>query len=118
MKKMPHVVFDKKIDLKKLSEEFTKVFQKEPNIIKIENIFVDKDNRTALLPTVVIENDNQNFFIEISTTDSKSTIRLHPRTDPEKTPGVKTAMGLVANQIQSIFDVSITKTNIQDFIPK
>ena len=115
---MPHIVFDKKIDLKKLSEEFTKIFQKDSKIIKIENIFVDKDNQTALLPTVVIEKKCQNFFIEISTTDNKSTIRLLPKTDPEKTPGVKTGIGLLAKLIQSIFDVQITKTNIRDFIPK
>ncbi len=115
---MPHIVFDKKIDLKKLSDSFSKIVQNDGIIIKVENIFVDKDNRTALLPAVVIENKNQNFFIEISTSENKSTIRLFPKTDPEKTPGVKKAMGLLAKQIQSIFDVQITKTNIQNFIPQ
>ena len=114
---MPHVVFDQRIDLRKLSEEFVKIFKNEGKIIKIENIFVDKQGRTALLPTVVIDEMNQNFFIEISTSENKSTIRLHPRTDPEKTSGVKTAMGLLAKQIQKLFEVKITKTNIQDFIP-
>ena len=114
---MPHVVFDQKIDLEKLSEKFTNIFKNDDKIIKIENIFVDKEARTALLPAVVIEGKNQNFFIEISTSENKSTIRLHPKTDPEKTPGVKTAMGLLAKQIQNLFEVKITKTNIQDFIP-
>lgn len=114
---MPHVVFDQRIDLRKLSEKFIKIFKNEGKIIKIENIFVDKEARSALLPTVVIDEMNQNFFIEISTSENKSTIRLHQRTDPEKTPGVKTAMGLLAKQIQNLFGAKITKTNIQDFIP-
>ena len=114
---MPHVVFDQKIDLKRLSEKFVNIFKNDDKIIKIENIFVDKEARTALLPAVVIDSKNQNFFIEISTSENKSTIRLHPKTDPEKTPGVKIAMGLLANQIQNLFEVKITKTNIQDFIP-
>ena len=114
---MPHVVFDQKIDLKRLSEKFVNIFKNDDKIIKIENIFVDKEARTALLPAVVIDSKNQNFFIEISTSENKSTIRLHPKTDPEKTPGVKTAMGLLAKQIQNLFEAKITKTNIQDFIP-
>jgi len=74
--------------------------------------------RHVLPHAEMIRNKNQNFFIEISTSENKSTIRLFPKTDPEKTPGVKQAMGLLAKMIQSIFDVQIIKTNIQDFIPQ
>jgi hypothetical protein len=114
---MPHVVLDKKIDLQKLSNEFGEIISQQPCLIKILNIFVDKHNRSALIPTTVIEENNQNFFIEINTRDRKTTIRLFPGTDPEKTDGVRTAMGLVVRKILEIYsDANVTKTNIQKFL--
>jgi hypothetical protein len=114
---MPHVVFDISIDLVKLQEEFQKIFLKNSSIIKIEDIFVDKNSTSALLPTIVVEEKNQNFFIQILTNSKKTTIRLFPLTDPEKTSGVKTSLGLVAKMIQTIFvNPKISKTNISEFI--
>ena len=115
---MPHVVLDQKIDLQLLSKQFEQIFQKEPVLIKIHNIFVDAKNRCSLLPTVVIDKTTQQFFIEVSTNEKKTTIRLYPETDPEKTDGVKTALGLITRKIQQIFPNSqVTKTNIEKFIP-
>ena len=114
---MPHAVLDKKIDLQKLSSEFGDIISQQPCLIKMQNIFVDKHNRSALVQTTVIEEKNQNFFIEINTREGKTTIRLFPGTDPEKTDGVRTAMGLVVGKIQEIYsDAKVTKTNIQDFL--
>lgn len=114
---MPHVVLDSFVDLTKVSYNFEKIVSKEPCLIKIENFFVDKYKRIALLPTVVVEEKPQNFLIEILTGTNKTTIRLFPGTDPTKTPGVKTSLGLVTKSLQKIFpDAKITKTNIEDFL--
>ena len=114
---MPHVVLDKKINLKKFCNEFQNLSINKP-IIKITNIFLDKLERTALLPTTVIEsNTNQHFLIEINVKDNKTTIRLYPGTDPEKTKGVKMFLGLLANKLLRLFPyANIAKTNIQNFI--
>ena len=114
---MPHIVLDQKIDLCKFYDVFEEIFLKTP-IIKIQNIFMDKLERTALFPTVVVESKNsQQFLIEINVKDGRTTIRLYPNTDPEKTSGVKTSMGLLVNSILHVFpDVKIMKTNIQEFI--
>lgn len=114
---MPHIVFDQRIDLHDFSKKFKPIFQKEPNLIKITTIFVDVDNLMALLPSVVISNINQQFLIEISTSTSKTTIRLYPGTDPEKTDGVKTSMALLAKQIKEFYPkFNITKTNLEDYL--
>ena len=116
MLNMPHVVLDKKIDLKEFSNSFKEIFRKDP-IIRIQNIFIDKDQRTALLPTTVVESQNQHFLIEINVKDEKTTIRLFPGTDPEKTSGVKTSLGLISINLMKFFpDVKVIKTNIQDFV--
>ncbi|MBM3910785.1 MAG: hypothetical protein FJ356_03960 [Thaumarchaeota archaeon] len=114
---MPHVVFDRKLDLVKFQNHFHAIFQKEPVLIKIQNIFLDKFQRTMLLETNVIDKKNQHFLIEINSKEDKTTLRLYPNTDPEKTNGVKYAMGNVAKQLSEIFpDAKITQTNIQEFI--
>ena len=111
---MPHVVFNKMIDLPMFSEKFKKIFQKEPMLIKVDNIFTDKHKRLALLPTVVIDSQNQNFLIEINVKEEKTTVRLYPRTDPEKTEGVLVALSMVGKLILDIFpDLHVTKTNIE-----
>ena len=91
---MPHVVFDKMIDLSMFSEKFREIFQKEPMLIKVENIFTDRHKRLALLPAVVIDSQNQNFLIEINVKEEKTTVRLYPKTDPEKTEGVLAALSI------------------------
>ncbi len=115
--RMPHIVFGERIDLDDFSKKFTEVFQKESFLIKITNIFVDKEKLTALLPTVVISDIHQQFLIEISTRKSKTTIRLYPNTDPEKTDGVKTSMALLAKQIMGHYpEFEVTKTNLSDYL--
>lgn len=115
---MPHVVFDKRLNLENFSEQFQVVVLKEPFLIKLMDVFLDREKRTALIPTVAIDKIHQQFLIEISTRKDKTTVRLYPGTDPEKTDGVKAALGLVAKTIQeSNPDYVITKTNIKEFLP-
>jgi hypothetical protein len=81
---VPHIVFDQKVDLFDFSEKFKPIFFKKDFLVKIPTIFVDKDNLKAILPTFVISKLHQKYFIEISTTQVKTTIRLLPMTDPKK----------------------------------
>ena len=110
---MPHVVFDKEIDLESFSQEFKEIILKKPFLIKLLDVYTDKEKRTSLIPTVVIDKLHQQFFIEISTRKDKTTIRLFPGTDPEKTEGVKMSLGLTAKIILEMNpSLEITRTNI------
>lgn len=114
---MPHVVFDKIIDLEIFSKEFQEVIVREPSLIKLLDVFLDRKKRTALIPAVVIDSMHQQFFIEISTRKDKTTVRLFPGTDPEKTDGVKTSLGLAAKVIHEMNpNHAITRTNIKEFL--
>ena len=116
---MPHVVFDKEIDLESFSVEFKDTMIKEPFLIKLLDVYTNKEKRVALVPAVVIDKLHQQFLIEISTRKDKTTIRLFPGTDPEKTDGVKMSLGLTAKIIQEINpNHKITKTNIDAFLFK
>ena len=114
---MPHIVFDKKINLESFSQEFEEIILKKSFLIKLLDVFIDRKKRTALVPAVVIDKLHQQFLIEISTRKDKTTIRLFPGTDPEKTDGVKISLGLAAKIVQEINpDFKITRTNIGEFL--
>ena len=114
---MPHVVFDKEIDLDCFSKEFNELIETKPFLIKLLDVFLDRKKRIALIPAVVIDKLHQQFLIEITTRKDKTTIRLFPGTDPEKTDGVKMSLGLTAKMISEMNpDHKITKTNIEDFL--
>ena len=113
---MPHIVIDKKINLFEYANFFTPLFQKSP-LVKISTIYVEKNGLTALLPAVVIDEKHQEFFIQISTTSEKTTIRLLPITDPIKTDAVKSSLAKIYLQIKEWDDsVSITKTNLSEYL--
>ncbi|MBM2820128.1 MAG: hypothetical protein HW410_1811 [Nitrosarchaeum sp.] len=117
MNTLPHVVFSRRIDLFDLSGNFTSLFQKNPVLIKIPTIFVQNNSLSALLPTIVIDNMHREFLIEISTTKLKTTIRLYPMTDPDKTDGVKSSLALLTKYLLVVYpDLKITKSNIFDYI--
>lgn len=114
---MPHIVLGTKVDLDKLQSEFQPIFVKNESMIKITDMYTNHKKWTALFPTMVIDEKHQEYFIELSTRESKTTIRLYPLTDPEKTDSVKRSLVLVFEFIKNIFpDVSITKTNLQGYI--
>ncbi|MGV7226221.1 MAG: hypothetical protein ACQ9CV_04795 [Nitrosopumilus sp.] len=113
---MPHIALDKKIDLFEFAKFFSPVFQKSP-IIKISTIYVEKNGLNALLPAVVIDEKHQEYFIQILTTENKTTIRLLPITDPEKTDSVKSSLAQVYFLIKQ-FDsqANISKSNLWDYV--
>ena len=117
---MPHVVFDKKIDLVEFSKKFQPVIKRDCGIIKLSNVFVDKNNDKALITSLTIDDDlHQEFIIEIDAKENSSTLRLFPMTDPQKTTSVKTALGLIANFVLYVSpNTRIVKTNISEFIEK
>ena len=90
---------------------------KEPYIIKINDFFLSQNKNSALVPMIVIDEKNQQFLVDVFSKDTKTTIRLYPGTDPEKTNGVKIAMGYLAKMMRQTFpNCVISKTNIAEFI--
>ena len=113
---MPHIVVDKQVNLFEFSKSFESYFKKSP-LIRISSIYVENNGLTALLPVVVIDELHQEFFIQISASPKKTTIRLLPLTDPAKTDSVKRSLSLVYLQMKK-FDssIAVTKSNLWDYI--
>ena len=61
-------------------------------MIKIQDMYIDTRGTNALLNTIVIDDSHHEFFIQLMTNKNKTTIRLYPLTDPEKTDAVKQSL--------------------------
>jgi hypothetical protein len=116
---MPHIVLEKANSVKECYDAMeSMVHQIDKGILKITDKYLDYRENSALLESIAVEEGKaQNFFIQLSNKGDAVTVRLLPLTDPEKTKGVKTLMGLVAKKIKdSNPEITYGKTNLQDFL--
>jgi len=115
---MPHIVLNKSLNLFDFSILFKPIFQKCP-LIKIQDMYIDTRGSNALLSTVVIDDSHHEFFIQILTSKNKTTIRLYPLTDPEKTDAIKQSLANLCLEIQKFYpDMKVIKSNLWDYIAK
>jgi hypothetical protein len=113
---MPHIVLNKQVDLLEFSKSFSPYFQKSP-LIRLSNIYVENNGLSALLHVVVIDDLHQEFFIQVFTRENKTTIRLLPLTDPEKTDSVRKSLSLVYFQLLKFdSELTVTKSNLWDYL--
>jgi hypothetical protein len=116
---MPHIVLEKAKSVQECYDAIEPMNQQiEKGILKITDKYIDYRGNSALIESIVVENGKpQNFFIQLSSKGEAVTVRLLPLTDPEKTNGVKTLMGLIAKKIKDAKpEVTYGKNNLQDFI--
>jgi hypothetical protein len=115
---MPHIVLNKSLNLFDFSIIFKPIFQKSP-LIKIQDMYIDTRGTNALLSTVVIDDSHHEFFIQLMTNKDRTTIRLLPLTDPEKTDLVKQSLANLCLEIQKHYpDMEIIKSNLWDYFTK
>ena len=82
-------------------------------------MYIDTRGTNALLNTIVIDDSHHEFFIQLMTNKNKTTIRLYPLTDPEKTDAVKQSLVNVYLEIQKHYpDMKVIKSNLWDYITK
>jgi hypothetical protein len=121
---VPHIVLSGSISLSNVFEHMYKMLfkdQKSNIIVRIEDYFINQRGDILLAKAVSVDQKPQSFYIMVMNREDKTTIRLDPTTDPEKTYGVKTALALMAKRIQEIeksHNLYVSKTNIQEFIDK
>ena len=116
---MPHIVLENGKSVQNSYDAIEPLVQKiEKGILKITDKYINSAQTSALLESVVVENGkSQNFYIQLSSKGEHVTVRLLPLTDPEKTKGVKTLMGIVAKKIKDANSaINYGKTNLQEFI--
>lgn len=115
---IPHVIFDNGINLEEFSSRFQNISQDRPFPIKIDDIFLDKKKKRALIP-VTSDSDNKEFIIEIVSMQERSTLCIFSDENIKKSDFAKSAMGLITKSILGTFaNIRIFSTDIENYIPK
>ena len=115
---VPHIVLDSAVNLEAMSAGFRPILQKGESLIRINDMFVHNQKHAALFSAVAMDRLHQEYFIEVTTRESKTTIRLLPLTDPQKTDAVKRSLVLVFEFIKEHHPSHrITRTNLRGLVP-
>ena len=82
---MPHIIIEgRRINFESIYINFDKMVERKDNyIIKFEDVFLNQSKDLILIKTTVIENNiNQKYYIQLMKKENQITIRLDPITDP------------------------------------
>jgi len=115
---VPHVVLRGKVTVDSYARIFEPFVVREGgSIVKVSRLYRELSGRTALLETLVVDRGHtQKFLILLAASDEGLTVRLEPMTDPEKTPGVRRALAIVAHRMHAAFGCPYGNTNIEEYL--
>ena len=115
---MPHVVLQGPISVMDCVGRFEPFVVREGDlIVKMDRCYKEVHDRAVLIETVVVDRGHtQKFFIQISGRKGGLTVRLEPLTDPEKGPGVRRAIALMAHRIRQATGCEYGSTNIKEYL--
>jgi hypothetical protein len=115
---VPHVILEGPADIADLQRRHAPFTVREDGrVVKVDRFYAEAGGTSALLETIVVDRGHaQKFFIQLAGRDGGLTVRLEPMTDPEKTPGVKRALAIVAQRIRAACGCRYGSTNIGEFL--
>ena len=115
---MPHVVLQGSISLEQCQSRIAPfLFRDGGFIVRGERVFRDPEGMTLLIETLVVDRGHtQKFFIQIVRRREDAIVRLEPLTDPEKTPGVRRALAVVAHRLRESTGATYGKSNIDEYL--
>jgi hypothetical protein len=101
---MPHIVINGPVDLEAFFARYEPTVRQQPGeVLKLLDIFMDRDRRTLLIEALAAGGGPPvRFLVLVSSRDSRTTVRIYPGTDPEKTVGVKKILALVAADLKNM----------------
>ncbi len=115
---MPHVVLEGRISLDECRRDLVPFIVRDGGFLaKGERLFRDGEDQTLLIETLVVDRGHtQKFFIQVARRPEGAIVRLEPLTDPEKTPGVRRALAVVAKRIRDRTGARYGRSNIEEFL--
>jgi hypothetical protein len=116
---MPHIVIE---GMPKL-ETFFKIYAPSshtlPNgALKLQHIFINPEKNCILIEAIAAEGGPPNcFLVQVLQPNKKTTVKIYPGSDTEKTPGVKKLLALVAHQfITNFTGTTYGPTNLKEYL--
>lgn len=103
---MPHVVFEGPLTPEEVFRELGELEVAEGGgrlVLRTRDRFLNQRGDTVLVEAVVRESGRlQSFYLLISGGEGRLTLRIAPRPDPEKTPGVGRLVAEVADRLLAL----------------
>lgn len=116
---MPHIVLEGPVDLESFCRGFQPIYERTNGmILRVQDIFISQKKTMLLLEAIVVEDGPPiGFLIQVGLKGNRTTVRLYPGTDPQKTTGVKKLIALVAKKIKDQnSQIHYGVTNLVEFI--
>ena len=111
---MPHREVLGSVDLTSFHRGFEpRALHEERLVSKLLSAFLSTDGNALIVEAMVVEGHlRQGFFLLATTKDGTAMVRVHPRSAPEKTPGVKRTVSWLAAWLgHRTGDAAVGKTN-------
>ena len=115
---MPHVVLEGMVSLDDCERDLVPFIVRDGGFLaKGERLYREREGHTILIETLVVDRGHtQKFFIQVARKSGGVIVRLEPLTDPEKTPGVRRALAVIAHRIRERSGAAYGTTNIDDYL--
>jgi len=116
---MPHIVIEGPLELPSFFKTYAQCVHTLPNgVLKLMDAFLNQNETGMLIEAIAAEGGPPNrFFVQILQHDQKTTVKLYPGSDPEKTPGVKKLLAIIARQVLSHCPgTSYGSTNLKEYL--
>ncbi len=116
---MPHIVIEGSVQLAAFFKAYApSVHQLPGGALKLMDAFINQHASSMLIEAVAAECGPPNrFFIHILQHEMKTTVKLYPGSDPEKTQGVKKLLAIAARQIlTACTGTAYGSTNLREYL--
>lgn len=116
---MPHVVLNGNIDIENVFRELKPLFLKDEHVLlRTEDSYLEREKRAILIESLSIQEDKSiNFLTMINKREDGIVVRLYPKSEVEKTEGVKRLLAELAKQLLQTFkELRLGETNLNKYL--
>lgn len=116
---MPHVVLNGNIDIENVFKELKPLFLKDEHVLlRTEDSYLEREKRAILIESLSIQEDKSiNFLTMINKREDGIVVRLYPKSEVEKTEGVKRLLAELAKQLLQTFkELRLGETNLNKYL--
>jgi len=116
---VPHVVLNGQVSVENIFKELKPLMiRNENSILKTTDVYLEREKNVILIDSLAIEAAKKIVFLAlISGRDDGVVVRLYPKTDIEKTEGVKKVLVELAKQLIATFpELRIGETNLENYL--
>jgi len=116
---MPHVVLKGNVPIESMFTKLNPIFIRDENrILRTEDLYIERGKNTLLVESLTIESGSKTSFLAmISGREDGAVVRLYPKTEVQKTEGVKQILAEIAKQLILKFpELTVGETNLSDYL--